>query len=145
VCDPALPFGGVIEHTNLMPAADYGGRHVVYLGRYFTGDDPLAGADPTEEAARWVDAFRDRVPGAAAAEVLAVHPFRASYAAPLVQVGHLARIPPVRSHVEGLYVCTTAQIYPQDRGMSEGVRTGGDAADLLVADLARDRGRGARR
>ena len=136
VCDPEVPFGGHIEHTNLVPTADYGGRHVVYLSRYFTADEPLAGADPGTEAERWVDALVDRFPGARRRDILAVHPFRADYAAPLVQVGHLGRIPPLRSHIAGLYVCTTAQIYPQDRGMNEGVRTGFEAADAIAEDAA---------
>jgi protoporphyrinogen oxidase/SAM-dependent methyltransferase len=135
VCDPALPFGGIIEHTNLLPAADYGGRHVVYLSRYFTADEPIAHADPEAEAARWVDALRATFPELTADDVLAIHPFRAAYAAPLVELGHLARIPPVRSHLAGLYVSTTAQIYPQDRGMSEGVRTGTEVAALVCGDL----------
>jgi protoporphyrinogen oxidase len=68
-------------------------------------------------------------------DVLGVHSFRAPYAAPLVTTGHLARIPPLRSLVAGLYVSTTAQIYPQDRGMSEGVRTGARAAEQILSDL----------
>jgi len=136
VCDSALPFGGVIEHTNFVPPADYGGRHVLYVSRYFTTDEQIARADPDEEAARWVDALDDRFPGFDKRNVLAVHAFRTPYAAPLVTVGHLTRIPPLRSHVDGLYVCTTAQIYPQDRGMSEGVRTGGEAADAVHTDQA---------
>src|SRR5271170_2471236 len=31
VADPGFPFGGVIEHTNLVPATEYQGRHIVYL------------------------------------------------------------------------------------------------------------------
>jgi hypothetical protein len=68
-------------------------------------------------------------------DLLGVHPFKTNYAAPLVATGHLTRMPPVRSHVPGLYVSTTAQIYPQDRGMSEGVRTGRDAAGGILSDL----------
>ncbi|MBV9410087.1 MAG: NAD(P)/FAD-dependent oxidoreductase [Acidimicrobiia bacterium] len=135
VCDPALPFGGVIEHTNFVPASDYDGRHVMYVSRYFTHQEDVAKADPTKEAARWVDALDERFPGFDKRNVLAVHPFRTPYAAPLVTVGHLSRIPPVRSHVAGLYVCTTAQIYPQDRGMSEGTRMGTETAHAIHDDL----------
>ena len=39
VCDPDVPFGGIIEHTNLVPARWYGGQHVVYLSRYFVEND----------------------------------------------------------------------------------------------------------
>ena len=51
VCDQSLPFGGVIEHTNLVPSGDYGDRHVVYLSRYFTSDEEVANADPDAEDA----------------------------------------------------------------------------------------------
>lgn len=134
VCDDELPFGGIIEHTNLVPAAHYGGTHIAYLSRYFTADDTLAG-DALEDTARtWVAALKAHF-SLADTDVLGVHPFKTRYAAPLVTTGYLQRIPPVRSHVPGLYVSTTAQIYPQDRGMSEGVRTGRQAAMGILADL----------
>jgi protoporphyrinogen oxidase len=142
VCDDELPFGGVIAHTNLVPAEDYG-RHVAYLSRYFLPDAPAGTADPADTtdpavtAAEWIGALAGAWPGFDPDDVLAVHPFRTGYAAPLVTVGHLGRIPPITSHVPGLYVATTAQIYPADRGMSEGVRLGTEAADAVVAGAER--------
>jgi len=50
-----------------------------------------------------------------------------------VDLGQLRRIPPVASHIPGLYVCTTARTYTQARGMSEGVRLGTEAAEALLA------------
>ena len=137
VCDPAVPFGGIIEHTNMLPPSDYGDRRVVYLSRYFTHDEPIAQADPREEANRWIAVLGDKLPGFDPSHVLAVHPFTTPYAAPLVTLGHKARIPPMQSHIPGLLVSTTAQIYPQDRGMSEGVRTGQEAADATAAASTR--------
>ncbi|GAC1530910.1 MAG: hypothetical protein NVS3B12_06100 [Acidimicrobiales bacterium] len=135
VCDPRLPMTAFIEHTNLVPRSDYGGRHVAYMARYFTHDDPLASADIAAETERWLEALADGgLPGFSRADVVHAHPARTLYAAPLVAVGHLSRIPPVRSHLRGLYVATTAQIYPQDRGMSEGVRLGSEAARHVVSD-----------
>lgn len=137
VCDPEVPFGGIIEHTNLLPVADYG-RHVVYLSRYFTSAEAIGGTDPQEEADRWVDVLLDRFADRLRPDdVLARHVFRAAYAAPLVTVGHRDRIPPVRADVAGLYVVTTAQIYPEDRGMSEGVRMGRHVASMVVDDMVR--------
>jgi protoporphyrinogen oxidase len=136
VCDSRLPFGGIIEHTNLLPASDYGDRVVVYLSRYFTMDEPIASVDPGEEAERWVDLLVDHVDHLSHDDVLAVHPFRSAYAAPLMSLGHLERIPPVHSPVKGLYITTTAQIYPQDRGMDEGIKAGYRAAEVLINDAA---------
>ena len=136
VCDPEVPFGGVIEHTNLIPAGDYG-THVMYLSRYFTHDEEIASADPAAESARWLDVLDERYPGFSKDDVTAVHPFTTPFAAPLVTIGHRGRIPPLESHITGMWVCTTAQIYPQDRGMSEGVRTGKEAAAAIQAAAVR--------
>ena len=134
VCDDDLPFTAVVEHTNLLPPEEYGGRHVVYLARYFTDEEEIASRDPEEVADDWV-AELDRVFPGAAASVLDRHVSRAAYAAPLVELGHLRRLAPVRTHVPGLYAATTAQIYPHDRGMDAGLRLGARAADLIRDDL----------
>jgi protoporphyrinogen oxidase len=133
VCDPRLPFGGIIEHTNMIPSADYQGRHVVYLSRYFTPDEPLAAADPDAEAQRWVDALEANFPAFERDDLLAMHAFKTMYAAPLVTLGYQDKIPPATTHIEGLTISTTAQIYPQDRGMNEAIRTGVSAAEMVLA------------
>jgi protoporphyrinogen oxidase len=134
ICDERLGFGALIEHTNLLPPSDYGGRHVTYLGRYFTPDEDLVTADPAVVTQQWLDQLAAVYPRFNRDSVTAVHPFRAPYAAPLVSLGYRSRIPDLRAALDGLYVATTAQIYPQDRGMSEGVRIGGEAAAAIVAD-----------
>jgi protoporphyrinogen oxidase len=133
VCDPSLPFGGIIEHTNLLPPSEYGGRHVVYLSRYFTSDEDVARADPELEAERWVRSFVGHL-GMSPHDVMAIHPFRTPYAAPLVTLGYLDRLPPLEGPAKGLYVTTTAQIYPQDRGMDEGVKAGYRTA-AVISDM----------
>jgi protoporphyrinogen oxidase len=40
IADPDLPFTGIIEHTNFMPPAEYGGKHFVYLSKYLEPDHP---------------------------------------------------------------------------------------------------------
>jgi protoporphyrinogen oxidase len=137
VCDPGLPFGGIIEHTNLVPAADYGGRHLVYLSRYFTTTEAIATVDPHAEAQRWVDLLAERFPRFDRSQLLELHAFRTPYAAPLVHLGYRQAIPPRRSHIPGLYLSTTAHIYPQDRGMSDGVRLGTQVAAEITRDLPR--------
>jgi protoporphyrinogen oxidase len=135
VCDPALGFGAIIEQTNLVPRGDYGGRHVTYLGRYFTQDEQdIATTDAAALTETWLGNLAAVYPQFDRSSVLAVHPFKTPYAAPLVTLGYRDRIPPLRASLEGLYVATTAQIYPADRGMSEGVRLGGDAAAAIIAD-----------
>jgi protoporphyrinogen oxidase len=136
VCDDSLGFGAIIEQTNMVPASDYGGRHVTYLGRYFTADEDIAAADPAAQTEQWLANLAATYPPFDRSSVLAVHSFRAPYAAPLVTLGYKERIPDMRAPLSGLYIATTAQIYPADRGMSEGVRMGGEAANAILSDSA---------
>lgn len=131
VCDPELPFGGLIEHTNMVPASDYGGRHIVYLSRYFPPGDPLAEVDVHVEAQRWVEALCGAFDLDAGA-VLGVHPFRTHHAAPRIYLRYLDELTPLVSHIGGLFVATTAQIYPQDRGMDQAARMGVLAAHYIA-------------
>jgi len=135
VCDPAAGFGAIIEQTNLVPSSDYGGRHVTYLGRYFTAAEAdIAATDAASLTDTWLDNLEAAYPRFQRSSVTAVHPFKTPYAAPLVTLGYRERIPSLRAPLAGLYVATTAQIYPADRGMSEGVRLGGEAAATIAAD-----------
>jgi protoporphyrinogen oxidase len=135
VCDPALGFGAIIEQTNLVPPSDYGGRHVTYLGRYFTSaEQNIATTDAAALTDQWLDNLAAAYPRFDRSSVVAVHPFKTPYAAPLVTLGYSKRIPDLRAQLRGLYVATTAQIYPADRGMSEGIRLGSEAAVAIDAD-----------
>lgn len=131
VCDEDLPFGGIIEHTNLVPAAWYGGRHVAYVSRYFTHAEEIATAELDEVRDDWVAALRRTFPRLGADDITGIDIFRTPYAAPLVSVPYLPQIPPIRSHLEGLVLATTAQVYPQDRGMDQGVRSASLVTDAL--------------
>lgn len=135
VCDRSLPFGGVIEHTNLVPAADYGGRHVVYLSRYFRHDEPFASTDPDATADEWLRALGGVFP-TVDSTVVAMHTFRTPHAAPLVHLGYLDAIPArCPDRLDGLFLATTAQIYPQDRGMSDGASAATECAAEVAASL----------
>jgi protoporphyrinogen oxidase/SAM-dependent methyltransferase len=131
VCDDSAPYGAIVEHTNLLPLADYG-RHVVYVARYHTDGESITQQDPEAVADEWVADLLRRFPSVSSSDIIARHVFRAPYAAPLVQVGHSRRIPPLESHVQGLYVATTAQIYPHDRGMNDGIVLAREASDLML-------------
>lgn len=132
VCDRAIPFGGIIEHTNLVPTSWYGGRHVVYLSRYFTAGERVGTQDLDELADEWLGACEHLFDGFDRDQVLGRHCFRTPYAAPLVTTPYLPRIPPAEADLPGLWLATTAQIYPQDRGMSEAIKRGQQVAAAML-------------
>ncbi|MBA2506953.1 MAG: hypothetical protein H0V29_13595 [Thermoleophilaceae bacterium] len=134
VCDDDVPFGGVIEQTNFVSPERYGGRHVVYLSRYYTHDEDVAQGDADDLVEPWLDALERVAPGFKGQTPLATHAFRAPYAAPLVGLGYAHGIPPViPGKPQGLALATTAQIYPEDRGMDNGVKLAEQAVRELLA------------
>ena len=48
----------------------------------------------------------------------------ARYAQPIVHVGYRRDIPSIASPISNFFLCTMAQIYPNDRQVSNGVATG---------------------
>ncbi|MCC7078203.1 MAG: NAD(P)/FAD-dependent oxidoreductase [Acidimicrobiia bacterium] len=139
VADRTIPFGAFIEHTNLLPVSDYGGNHVVYLGRYFPPPSysaeaaALATGDLHDIAGEWIRHIARINPEFDPSWVTSVAPFRTQYAAPLVQLGQGKRRLPFATPVDGLWLATMAQIYPDDRGQSEGVRLGLDCVRTMAA------------
>ena len=63
VNDPGFPFMALVEHTNYMDPADYGGRRLVYLGNYRPMDDPLLRAPTDEVVAEFAPAPGAHQPG----------------------------------------------------------------------------------
>lgn len=142
VADSTMPFGGLVEHTNYIPAERYGGRRILYVSNYLFTDHPLYAAPRREVLATYLPALARVNPDFDESWVLASHHFRADYAQPVVTVGYRHRIPAMRTPVDGLYLCSMAQIYPEDRGQNYAVAYGDRVAELMLEDLGRRTGGG---
>ncbi|MFI5142793.1 MAG: NAD(P)/FAD-dependent oxidoreductase [Thermoanaerobaculales bacterium] len=136
IADATFPFGGVIEHTNYIPAERYGGRHVVYLSKYLLEDHPLWRARDDEVWQAYRPFLLRLNPAFDDAWVLSRHHFKAAYAQPVIPCNYSAIIPPFATSLPGLYHACMAQIYPEDRGQNYAVRSGDRAAAALVANTS---------
>ncbi|MHB8809408.1 MAG: NAD(P)/FAD-dependent oxidoreductase [Desulfobulbaceae bacterium] len=124
VNDASFPFVGVIEHTNFARPETYGGRHIVYLSKYLPPTDPLYAMN--------ADAFLDYAfpflqtmfPAMDRNWIQAHHLWRARWSQPVVEKHYSALIPSEDSPMEGLHICSMAQIYPEDRGTNYAIRQG---------------------
>lgn len=138
VADRSVPFGAFIEHTNLLPTSDYGDQHVAYLGRYFAPPgysdeaNALAHGDLDTIAEDWISHIPKINPEFDRSWITSVQPARTSFASPLVRLGQGKRRLPFATPVQGLWTATMAQIYPDDRGQSEGVRLGLDCVRTMT-------------
>jgi protoporphyrinogen oxidase len=132
--DRDLPFLALVEHTNFMPPADYGGVHLVYLGNYLPMDHPLFSQSDAEIVSTYLAAIRRIRPEVDPSWVKQHWVFRAPYAQPIVTSDYLSQLPPHRTPLPGVYLANMAHVYPQDRGQNYSLRLGERMAQLLLAD-----------
>jgi protoporphyrinogen oxidase len=132
VADRALPFVGLIEHTNFVEPERYGGRRFLYVANYLPHGHELLGLDAAALLARYEPGLRAVNPAFSRDWVerswLHVEPA----AQPIVTVGYGARIPPLRTPAAGLVLANTTQVYPEDRGTNYAVRLGEQAARAVL-------------
>lgn len=126
--DHDVPFGGLIEHTNLVPAARYGGAHLVYLSRYISPTDPLFQASDEEVLARFIPELAKFNPAFQESWLTQRRVFRDAYTQPVVEPGYPARRPPLATSAPGLFLANMNHIYPEDRGMNYALALGRKAA-----------------
>jgi protoporphyrinogen oxidase len=133
ISDPGYPFMALVEHTNFMPASDYGGRHLVYLGNYRPMDDPLMTASREEVLAEFLPHLERVNPSFDSSWVTESWMVSAPFAQPIVTVDYRDHIPPFETPLPGLFVGSMFQVYPHDRGQNYSIKLGRQ----LVASLAR--------
>lgn len=110
-----------MEQTRWADAADFNHEHLAYISAYVSPDDERLNLDAQTLFERYLPHILKLFPEFHPSVVSAVLLWRARYAQPVVRVGYRHLVPEIKSPVEGLYVCTMAQIYPSDRQVSNGV------------------------
>jgi protoporphyrinogen oxidase len=63
------------------------------------------------------------------------HVWRARYAQPVVVPHYSSLIPPAETPLAGLYLCSMAQVYPEDRGTNYAIREGRRVAGTIAQAL----------
>lgn len=117
-----LPFVGVIEHTNFMPPEDYGGTHLVYLGKYLADGDPYFAMTDGEIASRFAGELSRMFPAFdPSTDLVQSWVFRAPHTQPVFTTGYSRIMPSVTTPVKRLYLANTTQIYPESRALNSSV------------------------
>ena len=135
VADRTLPFVGVIEHTNMIDPALYGGRHIVYLTNYTPRESDLYRKSDSELLEAFIPHLQKINPDFDRSWIQEYYHHKVDGAQPIIGVNYSREIPDHRTPFKHLYLANTTQIYPEDRGTNYSVRMGRQVAQLLLGDL----------
>lgn len=133
VTDPGYPFMAAVEHTNMMSTADYGGRHLLYLGNYLPMDHPTFAMAEDELAAAFLPHLKRLNPGFDPGWVRERWLFRAPFAQPIVTRDFPEHIAPLTTPWPNLWLASMFHVYPHDRGQNYSVELANRVAGLVAA------------
>jgi protoporphyrinogen oxidase len=132
------PFGALIEHTNFVDPARYGGEHLLYVPKYVQhGEDPLFEAADAEIEATWLDGIEALFPDFDREAVNWIETVRNPRTAPVYERGYLETVVPYDlgdAVGDGVYyagMASRAQ-YPE-RSLDGGIVAGYAVADRIEA------------
>jgi protoporphyrinogen oxidase len=134
VADTAVPFLGLVEHTNLVPADRYPARYL-YVSNYVPRDDPLGSLNTNDLTRHYIAALRQMNPRFDEQDIMRTWSFREEAAQPVPRVGNRHRVMPFASPRRGIYIANTTQIYPEDRGTNYSARLGRLVAERIAQDI----------
>jgi protoporphyrinogen oxidase len=135
IADSRLPITGIIETTSYIDPRHVGGHHLVYVPKYTVPGSRFMQLSDEEVAQACLAAVQSVVPAFSPAWVRYVLVHRERYVEPLHRIG-APDMPGVQTPIDGLYLVTTAQIYPALTNGESVTRHAARAADAIRAAMA---------
>lgn len=135
--DENIPFGGLIEHTNLLGTEEYGGRHILYISNYLYKSSPYYSMNEEELLNAYTPYLKRINPGFTKDWVKDVLVFRDEWAQPIIKKGYSIIKPGYETPVPGLYIANMCSIYPEDRGVNYAIREGIACARAAMDNTSR--------
>jgi len=128
-----FPFLALVEHTNYMETAHYGGDHIIYLGDYLDPSHPYFSMSNQQLLDIFLPALARVNPDFRPDWVREAWVHKATYAQPVPPVNYSALIPPLQTPIPGLFFASMSQVYPWDRGTNYAVEIGRQVAQKVMA------------
>lgn len=130
--DESIPFGGLIEHTNLLDKSLYHNKNVLYISNYVYKTDKYYTMSSEELLKEYLPHLKKINPEFDENWIQGVYTFRDEYAQPVIKCGYSKLKPEFETPIKGLYTAGMCNIYPEDRGVNYAVRDGKAVAKMVA-------------
>jgi protoporphyrinogen oxidase len=134
ITDERIPFTGIIETTAYIDPQHVGGHHLVYLPKYTAPGSRWQEMTDEEIREVWLQHLTTMFPHFDRRWIRYFLVHRERYVEPLHRLRSAHLIPEVKTPVEGLYLATTAQIYPALTNGESVSRHARQAAQIILEE-----------
>lgn len=130
-----FPYLSLVEHTNYVAPAHFGGDHIVYLGDYLDPEHEYFTLSKEELLDRFLPSLNRINPRFSTDWVRDSWMFRTAYAQPVPPLNHSKAIPSLKTPIPGLWFASMSQVYPWDRGTNYAVAIARQAVRAMMGDV----------
>jgi protoporphyrinogen oxidase len=127
-----LPFTGIIEMTNLVSQEETNGRHLVYLPKYTSPDDPLFTVGDDEVWRSFSLAIQKVIPDLRDEDIEQRFIFRERLVQPIPVLNYSQLAPEMQTPVRNLLLANTTQIVNSTLNNNEMVKIARSAVDAVL-------------
>lgn len=136
ITDEQVPFTGIIETTAYIDPQYVGGHHLVYLPKYTAPGSEFESVPDESIKEMWLENLEKMFPDFDRRSVRYFLVHRERYVEPLHALNGTHTIPAIETPVKGLYLATTAQIYPALTNGESVTRHARLVADIAIKNAA---------
>lgn len=129
--EEGIPFGGLIEHTNLLDKSLYNGKHILYISHYLYSSEKYYGMSSGELLKEYLPQLKKINREFEESWIQEVYTYKDEYAQPVIKCGYSKLKPEFETPVKGLYTAGMCNIYPEDRGVNYAIRDGKAVAEMI--------------
>ncbi|GAB3890321.1 NAD(P)/FAD-dependent oxidoreductase [Larkinella knui] len=131
VADSGFPFGGIIEHTNFIPSSEYNNKHIVYLSRYYSQTEKIAGQNTNEIIADMLPYLKKIYKDFDHNSINDIHVFRTNTAATVCDLNFSKKVNSCKQLINGMWFANMAHIYPDERSTNNAIRVSAEACKVM--------------
>lgn len=130
--DTDIPFGGIIEHTNMIDSKEYDSIHMIYISNYMDKSDKLFKLSSNQLFDTYYTYLKKINKYLEREDILQLQCFEEEYAQPIITTNYSNKILNMQLEENGIYLANMAQIYPEDRGMNYAIKLGYEVAQKII-------------
>jgi protoporphyrinogen oxidase len=132
ISDSSFPFVGVVQHTNFVDRAHYGGQNLMWLVNYLPLDHPFLKMEKAEIFKKFKPFLEKINPDFDLKKnIIDYEMFLGPFAQPVFPVNYSRMKPEFVTPIKNVYLANMDMVYPWDRGTNYAVELGEKVAKLI--------------